>query len=200
MNALVRIFIFLSFILCIFASKSHAQQLDSLVNDSLANKPKSAAVISVPDSIFKFNVKTPSPKRAALYSALLPSLGQIYNRQYWKTGVVAIAAASVSYFLIDNHTKYKNYQRAYVDRINNPNQLGEFPNLQLQDLRYLRDNYRKFKEYAVISGVVCYLLNILDAYTAAHLKSFDMSKDISFKLMQGNEKQTHASVSLNIHF
>lgn len=136
-----------------------------------------------PDSIFKFNVKIPVPKKAGMYSALLPGLGQVYNKQYWKLGVVVAAAGAVTGFMIFNTRKYNIYQAAYLGRIDNdPTTSDTFTNYQTSDIDLLRKTYRKYVEYTVIAGTVCYLINILDAFTSAHLKTFDMSKNISMKL------------------
>jgi hypothetical protein len=73
-------------ILITLSGKVHAQT-DSLQKDTLKlpiHKPALTAVF--PDSIFRFHTKNPIPKRAGMYSAALPGLGQIYNRQYWKAG------------------------------------------------------------------------------------------------------------------
>lgn len=133
------------------------------------------------DSIFKFNVKKSIPKRAALYSALLPGLGQVYNKQYWKTGVVALGTGVIGYFIISNRKEYLIYQKDYIYRIdNNPNTITSFPDYQNEDVDVLRKGFRKYYEYSVIAASVAYLINILDAYTSSHLKTFDMKKDISF--------------------
>jgi hypothetical protein len=135
-----------------------------------------------PDSIFRFNVKIPVAKRAGLYSALLPGLGQVYNKQYWKLGVVVAATGAVTGFMIFNTKKYNLYQEAYLGRIDNdPTTTDTFINYQTSDIDLLRKTYRKYTEYTVIAGTLCYLINILDAFTSAHLRTFDMNKNISLR-------------------
>jgi hypothetical protein len=168
-------------------------------DSTLAPMPSTKKVVctSFPDSVFTFNTKHPVPKKAALYSALLPGLGQVYNKQYWKTGVVAVGAGVISYFIFSNRNDYLTYQKAYIDRRNNANDTTAFPNYSLDDLNLLRKGFRKYYEYSIISASVAYLINILDAYTSAHLKSFDMSKDISYHISPGN---TNQPVSLRLSF
>jgi hypothetical protein len=175
----------------------------SQVNDTIQSTKlpiESKGSNSFPDSIFKFIVKLPSPKRAALYSALLPSLGQIYNKQYWKTGVVYLGVGTITYFLIDNQTNFKSYQKAYIDRLNNPNNQGKYPERSLEDLKYIRDNYARLKEYSVIAAVVGYLVTILDAYTASHLKTFDKTRDMSLKMSPSSFPNQAMNVGLAIKF
>ncbi len=156
-------------------------QEDSEETDKTSSENKTSH-LAFPDSIFKFNVKKPIAKRAGMFSAILPGLGQVYNKQYWKLGVVVAASGVVTGFLIFNNRKYNLYQQAYLGRIDNdPTTTDTFTNYQVSDLDLLRKTYRKYVEYTVIAGTVCYLINILDAFTSAHLKSFDMSKNISMK-------------------
>lgn len=152
-----------------------------------------------PDSIFRFNTRTPVPKRAGLYSALLPGLGQVYNRQYWKLGLIIAASGAVTGFVIYNSNKYMTYQKAYLGRIDSdPNTTDTFSAYQLEDIDLLRKTYRKYLEYTVIAGTVSYLINILDAFTSAHLKSFDMNKNISMRVVPYFDNRRQAGLKISI--
>ena len=178
--------------------------------DTTATKKDSAVAISsptieaeivppFPDSTFHFNVKKPIPKRAGLYSACLPGLGQVYNKQYWKLGVVIAAAGVTSGFMISNYREYNKYRKIYIGMIDsNPETPNTFENYTVDDVKFLRDGFRKYLEYSVIAGSLGYILNILDAFISAHLKSFDMSKDLSFQLMPSMNQTYQASLSLKI--
>lgn len=162
-----------------------AQNIDTDIEDEQSAKGNENNNVNLPpynDSVYRFFTQKQIPKRAALYSAVLPGLGQVYNKQYWKLGLVAIAGAGVTGFMIFNTQKYNTYQKAYIGRIDNdPSTTDTFTNYTLDDIDLLRKTYRKYREYTVIAGTLCYLVNILDAFTSAHMKSFDMSKNIGFK-------------------
>ncbi len=130
-------------------------------------------------SIFSFNTEVPVPKRAALYSAILPGLGQVYNKQYWKLGIVVAGTAAAGYFIDYNNGEYQRFRNAYIARLNDPTELGEFPNYQAADLKTKQDQFRQYLEYTVVFTTVGYALNILDALVAANLRTFDISEDIS---------------------
>jgi hypothetical protein len=134
-------------------------------------------------SVFSFHRTEPIPKRSALYSAIFPGLGQIYNKQYWKLGVVAAGLGAAGYFIQSNGSQYKKFRAAYIARIdNNPSTTDEYVGFyQDNDLNTLQNTYRQYLEYSVIFTTVGYALNVLDAYVAAHLKSFDIDNSISFK-------------------
>lgn len=146
-----------------------------------AQKTDSTHTKASQPSRFQFFTKTPNPKRAGLYSALIPGLGQTYNKQYWKLPIVAAAAGTLTYFISSNRTEYLKFQKDYIYRIdNNPNTVTAYPAYSDDDINLRRTTYRKDYEYSIIAASAFYLVNILDAFTSAHLKTFDMGKDISW--------------------
>ncbi len=161
-------------VLCVLFFASHAQQKDSVVVTTQHN--------NTADSIFAFRTKTPLPKRAALYSALFPGIGQYYNKQYWKLPIVAIGIGTATYFIVDNTKFYRRMKKNYLYRIDtNPYTVDEFPLYQTEDIRTALDGARKNLETTYIGTTVGYALCILDAYISAHLKTFDMNSSISLQ-------------------
>ncbi len=191
-------FILLTCIFLSFQLKSFAQEESDDFNETPTKNSKNQ-LPPFNDSVFKFNTRFSNPKKAGLYSALLPGLGQAYNKQYWKIGVVAVAGGVVTGFLIFNTKKYNVYQQAYLGRIDNdPTTTDTFYNYDLSDIDLLRKTYRSYVEYSVIAGVACYFLNILDAFTASHLKSFDMSKNISFRFSPAFDNRKQIGLKLTV--
>ncbi len=122
----------------------------------------------------------PNPKRAGLYSAIVPGLGQFYNRQYWKVPVIYAGLAVAGYFINDNLTNYRAFRKAYIGRINNPYPTDKYLNIySSSQLQQLQNEYSKFLNLTVLFTGVGYTLQILEAMTGAHLKNFDVSRDIS---------------------
>lgn len=126
----------------------------------------------------------PNPKKSALYSAIFPGAGQIYNRQYWKLPIIYIGTGVAIYFLIDNSREYQRYRSAYIARITNPNVQDEFSNkgYRTEDLRTLQNAYRRYQDLTILFTGLGYTLQVLDALTFAHLKNFDVSQNISMQL------------------
>jgi Family of unknown function (DUF5683) len=125
----------------------------------------------------------PNPKKAGLYSSIVPGLGQLYNHEYWKIPVVYAGIGIAAYFVGRNLNLYQSYRQAYIGRINNPSPtdkyVGVYSDAQLQQLQ---NDYSKYLDLTVLLTTVGYGLQVLDAVTSAHLKNFDISRDISMKL------------------
>ena len=125
----------------------------------------------------------PNPKKAGLYSAIVPGLGQLYNRQYWKVPVVYAGVAVAGYFFFDNLNNYQSYRKAYIGRINNPYPTDKYVNIYTTDqLQQLQNDYNKYLDMTVLFSTIGYALQVLDAITSAHLKNFDISRDISMRM------------------
>ena len=56
-----------------------------------------------------------SPRKATIYSAVLPGLGQAYNKKYWKIPIIYAGFGTIGYFIGWNNGFYKTYKLAYSD-------------------------------------------------------------------------------------
>jgi hypothetical protein len=132
-----------------------------------------------------------SPRRATLMSAALPGLGQAYTRSYWKIPIIYVGAGIIGYLLIDNSQKYTLWRDRYIIQrtaiengfdppIRNP--ANNDDPYRLETLKYAKDTYRRYRDLNVILAGLLYVLNLADANVTAHLKSFDLSKDLSMRI------------------
>ena len=69
--------------------------------------------VGVPEVKMKLAFK-PNPTKAVLF-ALVPGLGQIYNRKYWKLPIVYGGLMGCMYAVTWNNKNYKDYSTAYKD-------------------------------------------------------------------------------------
>ena len=135
------------------------------------------------------------PKKAAIRSALLPGLGQIYNKKYWKLPIVYGALGISGGIFFYNLKNYKDTRFAYKVKYNmrvlrtdsalyskiKPNllPLGE------ESLRFYRNQFRRDIDYSVLFMILIWGLNVVDAAVDAHLKTFDVSPDLSLQFKPG---------------
>jgi hypothetical protein len=128
--------------------------------------------------------KPHSPKKAALFSTVLPGLGQAYNKKYWKIPIVYAGFAGLGYAFSINQTKYVNYRNAYKYRIDgDQTTTDEYIGVYSDDnLNTLQKYYHRFRDLSVIGVAVLYVLNIVDASVDAHLFKFDVSDNLSMQV------------------
>lgn len=124
----------------------------------------------------------PNPKKAGLYSAILPGLGQAYNHQYWKIPVIYAGVAVTGGFLIGNTNKYHTYRRAYINSLQGKPTGYEQYGYSSADLKTLQDGYKRYLDLTTLFIGLGYALQVMDAITFAHLKNFDVSRDISLRM------------------
>lgn len=135
-----------------------------------------------------------STQRATLYSAVLPGLGQAYNRDYWKVPIVYAGFGVIVYFIDYNTRKYYDYRDGYFNLANNTGdesykELPSYPTfdadkeLILQNFQRNRDYFRRWREISILSFVGFYLLNIIEANISGHFLHFDISEELAFDVM-----------------
>lgn len=149
----------------------------------------------------KFN-----PTKAGLYSAVLPGLGQFYNKKYWKIPIVWGAVGAGVGIAIWNDNQYKKYRGYFVAKINGvPNEFNDsHPWLDAQALGNAQDRAKRQRDYAIaISGLI-YVLNIVDAVVDAHLYEGRHDPDLTLRpdiIYDKNGFQTpKTGLSLNYRF
>lgn len=151
---------------------------------------------STPDNSLQTGEELPkihSPHKAAIYSALIPGLGQIYNKKYWKLPIIYGATGIFIYAFDFNNTEYNKYKTAYTKMSN-----GEITTFEgysdKATLLRIRDSYLRNRDLNVIVLAAIYMLNIVDATVDAHLFDYKISDDLSLNV-QPTVKRTYANQS-----
>ena len=122
------------------------------------------------------------PKRAGLYSAILPGAGQVYTKKYWKVPIIYAGLITSAYYIKESHDSYDLYKQTYLNRLNG-NRTDEFINIYDEgDLLILTEHYRRNTEISALLFTLTYILNIVDASVSAHLFDYDISEDISLHI------------------
>ncbi len=123
-----------------------------------------------------------SPKKATIMSAFVPGLGQIYNKKYWKVGVLYGAAFAIGYGIKVNSDSLKRYQSSLIAVLDTTSSKANYyPSLPTDKIRSERDYYRKNRDRLGLGAGLLYALQIIDANVDAHLREFDVNDDLAFK-------------------
>jgi len=162
------------------------------------------------DATFFKSKSTHDPNKAALLSALIPGLGQAYNKQYWKIPIIYTGGMVMLHYIRYNHEIYNAFRTGLIaesdGRSETVNPFNEvIPNRYNSDqMQQQLEYFRRNRDYLMIIGGVMYMLNIVEAHIAAHLKEFDINDGLSLKLhpsIQPTPLFSHATgISLKFTF
>lgn len=182
-----------------FEIKADSSRIEAAADSTVRSVMLAADSLPKPAQI-KMEFK-PDPKKAVLI-ALVPGLGQIYNRKFWKLPIVYGGLMGCMYAVTWNNRNYQDYSTAYKDIMmdaEEPNRPVEEFHTSWQDflgvgydpkewvtntnfqtqLKNRKDYYRRYRDLSIIITVGVYALSIIDAYVDAQLFDFDISPDLS---------------------
>ena len=150
-----------------------------------------------------------APSKAAFYSAVLPGLGQAYNKKYWKIPIVYAALGTGVYFYKMNDKQYNRYRDAYKRRLAGY-QDDEFygdvpgqPRIADDALIRARKTLKKNKEISILVTLGLYALNIIDANVDAHLIQFNVDENLTLQPhyeFNAIDQRSNMGLSLNLNF
>jgi hypothetical protein len=174
---------------------SFSQRIETINKDSIPISEKKIVQEKKIDSATR---KIYSPKKAAMLSAILPGLGQVYNKKYWKLPIVYTAmgiSAGIFFYNLNNYrdTRFA-YKVKYNMRVNMTDSAlydkikDDLKPLSEESLRFYRNQFRRDIDFSAIFFIVMWGLNVVDATVDAHLKAFDVSPDLSLRIKPGHSE------------
>ena len=123
-----------------------------------------------------------NPTRAGLYSAVLPGLGQYYNKKYWKIPVVWGAVGAGVGVVLWNQKQYVRYRNAFVASLNGqPHEFSDIAGATKEALGRSQDRAKRQRDYAIAVTGLVYILNIVDAVVDAHLYEQKHDPDLTLQ-------------------
>ncbi len=192
-------------ILTLFSATTQAQ------NDEIIPQKKEELKVEVNTRV-RDSIDPLAPSRAAFYSAILPGLGQAYNKKYWKIPVVYAALGTGIYFFIDNTNEYNRFRDIYKRRLagftddefwgtdTNENPLST-PQISNEALIRAQRSLRKNREISLLVTIGIYALNIIDANVDSHLLQYNVDENLAlqphFKI---NEMDATTNLGLTLNF
>ncbi|MEK7255423.1 MAG: DUF5683 domain-containing protein [Bacteroidota bacterium] len=167
-------------------------QIPAIQQDSLpADTTKLAAEPQIPDSTQTkkpgffhrlFKQDYPNPNKALYLALAIPGAGQAYNKRWWKMPLVYGAYGGLIYAINYNSGWYRRFRDAYKAEVNGHEHEFSGIGYRADDLKQLRDSFDKNKQLSYIGIVAVHLVMSAEAFVDCHLKTFDVSDDLSLKL------------------
>ena len=193
-------------LICLLCFSSFAQKKKK--KNEKKELPKEVVIDSILETSKPMNPL--SPAKAAFYSAILPGLGQAYNKKYWKIPIVYGAIGTGVYFYISNNKEYNRYRDAYKSRLagfttdefytrdSEGNLIVRVTTEKLEDAQKF---YRRNKEISLLVTLGLYALNIIDANVDAHLLQYNVDENLSLAPhYKFNEFDATSNLGLTLNF
>jgi len=191
------------------APKKEVQKEESISENTEKKIPKEVVV----DSLFQVETTFDPlrPAKAAFYSAILPGLGQAYNKKYWKIPIIYAALGTGVYFYINNNNEYNRYRDAYKSRLAGF-ETDEFyysatgerldePRVSTDRLETAQQFYKKNKEISLLVILGMYALNIIEANVDAHLLQYNVDENLTLAPHYNfNQVNANNDVGLTLNF
>ena len=117
------------------------------------------------------------PSKAAFYSAILPGLGQAYNKKYWKIPIVYGTFAATTYYFVYNNDKYHEYRNIFKEKKMDESTHPEFT---LETLQRAQKYHKKNRDLSLLITIGMYVLQIVEASVDAHLQFHNTDNNLSF--------------------
>lgn len=194
----------------------------TLQNDSiyLISTSDTVKVVETEEYVSKSTFQ-PDAQKSVWLAAVVPGLGQIYNRQYWKVPIIYGGALGLAYGITWNDRMFVDYKKGYVDLMDKDPNTNYFEYLLPEGVTlnnsnkdyYTRviktklDNYRRYRDLCIIASAVFYLLTILDAYVDAQMFDYDINPDLSLEVVPtviapsaAHEQESSVGLSCKLKF
>jgi hypothetical protein len=159
-----------------------------------------ANALIVKDSLKSTQIDPLSPSKAAFYSAILPGLGQAYNKKYWKIPIIYAAIGTSLYFYITSNNSYQSYRDAYKRRLEGYHD-DQYQYLDDSRLIQAQRFYQRNRDFSLLFIVGFYVLNIVEANVDAHLLQFNVNDKLSVRPdIYQNEMNYKTNVGLSLNY
>lgn len=142
----------------------------------LAKKPVARDTVELKSYATRYD-----PRKALLYAAILPGLGQVYNKKYWKLPLVYGGFIGFGYGLNFYQKGYTKFKGELFDVLETKAALSKSGFTEDQ-LRIIVNRYRRERDFFLILVGGMYLLQMIDAHVDAHLKEFDLNPNLHVRI------------------
>jgi len=191
----------LSFLCLVFSVYTSAQvEKDSTISTSVEELKLDRTLITTKE------IDPLRPSKAAFYSAILPGLGQAYNKKYWKIPIV-VGAITTGILVYDfNNNQYNRYRDAFKRRLAGFKDdefygTGTSPAISNDALIRAQRQFRRNRDIATLVTVGIYVLNIIDANVDAHLLQFNVDENLALRPhFQYNPMEDTSDLGVTLNF
>jgi len=154
-----------------------------------------SAIAQSKDSTTTDSLRKHSTKVATWCSVLVPGLGQVYNKRYWKIPMIYTGFGVFLYLSNFNNQRYQNYSNRNA-AYGKPGPYFPYDEkLSKEQLQNYKKKFKRDRDFNYIMIGLVYVMNILDATVDAYLYTYDVKEELSFRILP-NLDYSFANMSL----
>jgi hypothetical protein len=142
--------------------------------------------------------KTHNPRRAVIMSAIIPGLGQAYNKKYWKVPIIYGAGGAFVHFLGYYQDKYTKFRTALATGEAGQKYVIDGREYDFESLKTGQDYYRRYRDLNALGIAAIYFLNIVDAMIDANFFYYDVSDNLTMHVQPAVFNNPGATSSLGL--
>ncbi len=161
--------------------------------DSLQTDLNKKGVVLQTGTVERKAINPLGPSKAAFYSAVIPGLGQIYNRRYWKAPIVWAAIGVSASVFVQNNNNFNVFRDAFKRRRagftddeffaqNDGTIIPGNPRVSDEALQDAQERFQGDRDLALLVTIGLYALNIIDANVDAHLKQYNVDGKLAMDI------------------
>lgn len=170
-------------------------------NTTIFAQARTTTDLRIKDTLKSTDIDPLTPAKAAFYSAILPGLGQAYNKKYWKIPLVYGAMGTSLYFYIDNNKKYHQFRDEYKRRLEGFERSDFFEKIDDSRLISGQKYYQRNRDLSALFTLGFYILNIIDANVDAALIQFNVDENLTVRpLIYPNDVTLKTNVGLTLNY
>jgi hypothetical protein len=142
--------------------------------------------------------RTHSPRKAVIMSAIIPGLGQTYNKKYWKVPIIYGAGGAFAYFLSYYQDKYTKFRTALANGQEGQTYEIDGKEYDYGSLESGQNFYRRYRDLNALGITAIYFLNIVDAMIDANFFYYDVSDNLTMHIQPAIFNNPGATSSLGL--
>lgn len=193
-------------LLAAMSTGSHAQDSVRTSRDTVIVEEDSSLQQTQDTVAIESYAKRFDPRKAILFAAVLPGLGQAYNKKYWKLPLVYGGIYAIGYGINWYNGLYQEYRAHLFQNLEegigenqaNPNLPEPFNNFTTSQIRTSVDKARRERDFMIILMGGMYLLQMVDAHVDAHLKEFDLNPKLQVSIEPSMDQNVFAGRTIGV--
>jgi len=160
------------------------------------------------DTISIESIQKHSIKKATIFSAFVPGMGQVYNhfampkrqkKAHWKLPLIYAGLGLTGFLALNNNSEQKTLKQEYINRTEQNIFSQQYVNYDNTALIMLYQQALNRRDLLFIAFGLVYIVQVVDAAVEAHFVNFEISQDLTLKIHPKMFSLSPTTLATNTH-